>query len=169
MSDAPFQVSGPNSEPAQRANRLREAVRAAGGNQAVSQRSGVPLRNLTRYIAGEEMKATALIGLAEACNVSLDWLATGRGPMQPGTELAAAPPTDPLLVGTATRTSNIFGILDMDRLATAYDLAVALFRAKGKDPGKSRELMQVTTLIYDDYLGPGARPLALLDLLDDPK
>jgi hypothetical protein len=32
------------------------------------------------------MRATALVALSEACNVSLDWLATGRGAMHPPTE-----------------------------------------------------------------------------------
>jgi hypothetical protein len=79
-------VRPPNRQPEERANRLREAVRAAGGNLVVSRRSGVPLRNLNHYIAGRDMKTEVLVALSEACNVSLDWLATGRGAMHPPAE-----------------------------------------------------------------------------------
>jgi hypothetical protein len=81
MTVADFPDSPPNRELTERANRLRQAVRAGGGNQIVSQRSGVHLRNLSRYLAGEEMKVSSLVALSEATNVCLDWLATGRGEM----------------------------------------------------------------------------------------
>ncbi|KON63155.1 helix-turn-helix protein [Komagataeibacter europaeus] len=67
-----------------RAERLRQAVKNAGGNTQVAARAGVPFGTLNRYIAGRDMKASAMIALAKACGVSLDWLATGDEPEKPG-------------------------------------------------------------------------------------
>jgi len=61
----------------ERTERLKTAVRRAGGNTQVSIRSHVPLNTLNRYIAGREMKVSALVALAKACNVSVEWLAQG--------------------------------------------------------------------------------------------
>jgi SOS-response transcriptional repressor LexA len=58
--------------------RLRLAVERAGGKTYVCQRSGVPDRSLTNYLAATtEPKAFALAAIAEACSVSVEWL-TGR-------------------------------------------------------------------------------------------
>jgi DNA-binding phage protein len=60
------------------AGRLREAVKQAGGNAVVAQRSGIPERSLANYLSGStEPKVFALSALADACCVSLDWLTKG--------------------------------------------------------------------------------------------
>jgi transcriptional regulator with XRE-family HTH domain len=60
------------------ARRLHQAVRAAGGNQAVARRSGVPLATVNNYVRGRSgMKIEPLWALATACNVSLEWLVSG--------------------------------------------------------------------------------------------
>lgn len=64
--------------------RLALAVKSAGGNKAVSEKSGIPLRTLARLLAGQEPKAEHLVRVAAACGVSLDWLATGDGSMAGG-------------------------------------------------------------------------------------
>ncbi|KXV47099.1 peptidase [Gluconobacter albidus] len=64
-------------ELSERTERLKTAVRQAGGNTQVSIRSHVPLNTLNRYIAGREMKVSALVALAKACDVSVEWLANG--------------------------------------------------------------------------------------------
>src|ERR1700733_14674772 len=72
------------------AARLHEAVRAAGGNQVVARRSGVPLATVNNYVRGRNgMKIEPLAALAAACNVSLEWLVAGDeaskvGPMPSG-------------------------------------------------------------------------------------
>lgn len=63
----------------ERAERLREAVRAAGGNQAVAARAGMHVGSLNNYLRGRDMKASAMVALADACAVGLEWLATGSG------------------------------------------------------------------------------------------
>ena len=55
------------------AARLKIAVDLAGGNTAVAQRSGIPLRTLNGYLAAEsDPKTTKLHRIAEACAVSMD-------------------------------------------------------------------------------------------------
>ncbi|KXV00255.1 peptidase [Gluconobacter potus] len=66
-----------DQELSERTERLKTAVRQAGGNTQVSIRSHVPLNTLNRYIAGREMKVSALVALAKACGVSVEWLAKG--------------------------------------------------------------------------------------------
>ena len=79
--DPDFPVPTRNWEVDNRAKRLREAVRAAGGNAAVSLQSGTPLSSLNNYLMGRDMKAGAILRLAKACGVTLDWLLAGEGPM----------------------------------------------------------------------------------------
>jgi transcriptional regulator with XRE-family HTH domain len=68
--------------------RLRMAVRAAGGNRAVAERSGIPLATVNNYVRGRHgMKIEPIAAMAAACGVTLDWLVTGdeAGPShQPG-------------------------------------------------------------------------------------
>ena len=60
------------------ADRLRQAVQAAGGNRPVAERSGVPLGTVNNYVAARTgMKFTTLAKLAAACNISLEWLVSG--------------------------------------------------------------------------------------------
>ncbi|WP_173576606.1 LexA family transcriptional regulator [Acetobacter fallax] len=69
---------GDDDDVRKRSGRLRAAVHAAGGNNRVATRANIPLGTLNNYIAGREMRVGPMIALADACNVSLDWLATGR-------------------------------------------------------------------------------------------
>ncbi len=75
-----FQVEPANPEAVSRLERLRKAVRQAGGNRVVAERSGVPLSSLGAYMQGKrEWRIGAAVALAAACGVSLDWLASGNG------------------------------------------------------------------------------------------
>lgn len=67
----------------ERARRLHLAVEEAGGPGKVSANSGVNLRTLGYYLNGRDLKSEALAAIADACGVSVEWLATGRGPMRP--------------------------------------------------------------------------------------
>jgi hypothetical protein len=115
-------------------------VRAAGGNNLVAQRSGVPLSSLNSYLRGREMKAGQLVRLAEATGVSLGWLATGDGPMRAGELQAppAAPPAPP------ESPSRLFGRVKIDRLVAAYEGALASTRGADK-----RLTMHLTVVLYD--------------------
>ena len=73
-SDEPenFGVRGLDSEIIER---LREAIREAGGNRAVSEKSGVPLSTLNGALAGKNQpRVSAMAAIAVATGRSLDWL-----------------------------------------------------------------------------------------------
>ena len=77
-------VPAPDREIIDRAERLKEALRDAGGAAAVARKIGMPMPTLNNYIAGRDMKASAVVALADGCGVSVEWLATGRGDIAPG-------------------------------------------------------------------------------------
>ncbi len=113
--------------------RLREAVRQAGGNEAVSERSGVPLRTLSGYLAGGEIKLSKLFDLAAACRVSAAWLVTGA----PDSDTPKAPKTalsEP--VAAAPRPGSI----DVRWLAKAIEIVEALGGAQLPIPDRARRI-----------------------------
>ncbi len=67
----------------ERADRLRDALKRAGGAATVARQIGMPIATLNNYVAGRDMKASALVRLAQGCEVSIEWLAAGTGPMRP--------------------------------------------------------------------------------------
>jgi hypothetical protein len=137
---------------AARADRLRLAVREAGGNKAVAKRAGIPGTTLDRYLAGQEMKFSNAVALARAAGVSLEWLATGAGPMRPGDPPAPpAPPAEP---------PRAQDVLDLDDLATSYEAALNAFVQRGVARPDARKLLALTLALYD-----GAR--AILQSQDD--
>jgi transcriptional regulator with XRE-family HTH domain len=67
---------------AARGERVKAAVRAAGGRRAVSSKSGIPEGTLGNYQRGRDIPSEALVALADACGVRIEWLAAGRGTMK---------------------------------------------------------------------------------------
>lgn len=62
---------------------LRDRIKEAIGDEPVAafaRRCGFGESLLRKYLAGSEPSATNLARIADAAAVSLDWLATGRGP-----------------------------------------------------------------------------------------
>ncbi|MDA8049020.1 MAG: helix-turn-helix transcriptional regulator [Rhodospirillales bacterium] len=64
----------------------------AGGAATVARRIAMPYSTLQRYLNGRDMKAPALVALARATAVNIEWLAAGTGPEH-------AEHYDPLLLG----------------------------------------------------------------------
>jgi phage repressor protein C with HTH and peptisase S24 domain len=62
--------------------RLDQAIAQSGGPSAVARRAEMYLGTLNRYRGGRELPSSALVSLARATGVRLEWLATGEGPMQ---------------------------------------------------------------------------------------
>lgn len=63
--------------------RLRVAANNAGGVGELGRKSGVASRTISGYLAGKgDPSRERLVALAEAGDVSVDWLATGRGPIR---------------------------------------------------------------------------------------
>lgn len=109
----------------------------------------MPLTTLGRYLGGRDMKASAMVALAEATGVSLEWLATGRGPMrpadsQPASTLARERPA-PEAPPPAPAPHRLFGQVKIDQLVSAYEAALA---ASGQTTDR-RLLMHLTVLMYD--------------------
>lgn len=93
------------------AERLRKAVTLGGGPGRVSEKSGVPLRTLNNYMSGRsEMKATAVVHLAQACGVAADWLLTGQAP-------ASAAPSP----GVDERLKEIMAALDVEDVPVSVE------------------------------------------------
>lgn len=60
--------------------RLKLAVKSAGGVALISQQADIPKRTLETYLSGQtEPKVSKIIAIAESCGVSVGWLMTGEG------------------------------------------------------------------------------------------
>lgn len=96
------------------------------------------------------MKLSNLRQLADATGVTVEWLATGRGPMRPG-DPPPAPAPEPAKP-QETETPTLKQVVDMDRLARAIAVAQAALAQAGKaqDPPV---LAQMAVLIYDNLPG----------------
>ena len=81
------QVPGANLVDESGAERLREAVKRAGGAAKVARESGVPAATLKSYLQGRSMRRGTLVALSKATDVSLAWLAGGEGEMAPAPRL----------------------------------------------------------------------------------
>jgi len=111
------------------AERIRVAIRESGGNSKISRETGIGLKTVSNYTAGNtEPKIVALSQIARACRVSLDWLATGREPKQP--------------VNPATA-------LDMEVLEASYEIAEEMFTNKGFTPEHKAKILKI---IYEKGL-----------------
>jgi phage repressor protein C with HTH and peptisase S24 domain len=75
--------------------RLDQAIAHSGGPSAVARRADMYLGTLNRYRAGRELPSSALVSLARATGVRLEWLATGEGPMQGENPVVTAPKPPP--------------------------------------------------------------------------
>ena len=75
--------------------RLDQAIAQSGGPSAVARRAEMYLGTLNRYRAGRELPSSALVSLARATGVRLEWLATGEGPMQQDQPVVTAPAAPP--------------------------------------------------------------------------
>jgi phage repressor protein C with HTH and peptisase S24 domain len=75
--------------------RLDQAIAKAGGPSAVARRADMYLSTLHRYRSGRELPSSALVSLARATGVRLEWLATGEGSMQGENPVVTAPNPPP--------------------------------------------------------------------------
>jgi hypothetical protein len=121
--------------------RLSAAISGAGGKTIVAARSGVSLRSLDYYLVDREMKLGALVALAAACGVTVEWLATGRGPMRPG-EPSPVEPTPP------ATPAKLFATLDIDLLAECLATAMDQLQRHSPHPSWGRAV-QMAALLYD--------------------
>ena len=130
-------VQAPNRIATDRAMRLRRAIKAAGGNNQVSARSGISLASLGNYLRGRDFQTETLVALAEACGVTVEWLATGQG--SSAAPPAAAPAEPPAL----------FSIVDMELLTEAISVANKIFEARGTSE-IGLNYARLICLLYDE-------------------
>ena len=120
-----------------RSERLRQAIHLGGGNKKVSEATGIGLTNIQNYLKGREMRIDTALALAEACGVTLEWLATGKDPAP------QAPPA------AAARPPKLFSFVDTELLAAAVQGAIGVFEAKGAAI-EGRAFGQIVCLLYDE-------------------
>lgn len=126
--------------------RLRRAIKAAGTVQFIADRSGVPKGTINAYLRGGEMKLSNAVALAAATGVSLEWLATGQGPMKPGE------PVNPQETAPQ-RQLSLWRDTNMDTLIAAYRSAVQTLVNAGKDETDPASVMRITAVLYDRLTG----------------
>ena len=80
----------------QLAERLREAMGEQSGS-AFAKRCGISEGAIRKYLLGASPSTENLIAMADAANVSIEWLAAGRGPKQRGSVAQPAPEPAPAL------------------------------------------------------------------------
>lgn len=93
---------------------LPERVRQAIGDEPVAafgRRCGINESTLRKYFSGTLPNVENLISIADAANVSIEWLAAGRGPKQRGASVHALPTSPPVAKPT--------GFGDVERLSSA--------------------------------------------------
>jgi hypothetical protein len=122
----------------------------------------VPVGTISNYLLGREMRASAMIALARACRVNLQWLATGDGPMK-AYSLGKVTQADAMLVGPAgvTRPAAsdaeeqpplIGDDFSANKLGASIVMAMGVFaeRLDTVDPGN---LGRIVAQIYDTLVG----------------
>ena len=78
-------------------DRIAEAARLAGGAQSLADKAGLSRRVVGKYLAGKsDPSRERLVRIADAAGVSIEWLASGRGPMVRGAIGAANEATTPV-------------------------------------------------------------------------
>jgi transcriptional regulator with XRE-family HTH domain len=63
--------------------RMKDIIDSSGSIYALAKRAGTAPNTIRRYLTNSEPTRPMLIAIAKASGVSLEWLATGRGPKTP--------------------------------------------------------------------------------------
>lgn len=106
-----------NPEAHSLADRIRQCANAVGSGDELSRQTGIPRRTLENYVSGKtEPSASKLAAIAEAADVSLNWLVAGKGEMRP-----ADPSAAPMSAG----------LLDRELLGRVTDAIAKLYKAEG--------------------------------------
>lgn len=98
------------------------------------------------------MKPATLVALADACQVSIEWLAAGRGPMLRFEAPPSAPQPQPPV-------PELFTTLNMDILADCMQVAVERLSRPGR-PLPWRDVARITSLLYNEMVEIEAREAA---------
>lgn len=150
MSDVVEDVqneAGSNSEDAEFVSRLRLAVQKAGGLNQAARASGIKVRTLSRYLQGYEIRRNALISIAKAAGVSVQWLTVGFD-LQPDVGVAAGPAM-PLHPAEPPEPVKLMRVVNADLLAAALEGSENALINAGADPRNWHARAQLVCLLYD--------------------
>jgi len=90
--------------------RLQALADATGSVAAFARLCGMPQRTMANYVAGErEPRVSDIVTIASCAGVSVEWLATGEGPMHPddaAKDSPSAPPTEKIDEGVMGRLND---------------------------------------------------------------
>ena len=114
-----------NTEANFRSQRLKLAIRQAGGNKHIAEVTNIPVSTLNGYLTGGEWKVSNLVALARACNVSVEWLATGQEPAA----AAAAPAASN--IQKPAENLELYDVVDMPRMADALRVVWGILALSG--------------------------------------
>ena len=81
--------------------------------------------------------------------MSLEWLATGRGPMRPGEPPPPAPPPPPQ---SGPRFLKAFGSINVDAFTECQEAVVNELRGMGVHNPNLRKVVQASLLLYDELM-----------------
>lgn len=137
-------VQASNSNGTLLADRLRQALRHAGSQRAVSRKSGISERSLTRFLSGQDVKTSDLVALADACGVPIEWLAAGRGQMIPSDSPAPSTPPE----APKPPPLGLFNIVNVPTLADCFDATRDVFAKQGRE-SDTEDLVRASLLLYD--------------------
>jgi len=151
--DGHEEVPNVDAEPEHRAEdpefvaRLRLAIQTIGGHAAAAAATGIKKRTLSRYLQGYEIRRSALISIAKAANVSVEWLAAGfenQAPMG-----IAVGPVMPLPAPAPEKPAKLFSLINMPLFEAALEGADEALRKAGAAPDNWRARAQLVCLLYD--------------------
>lgn len=99
--------------------RMRRAFRDAGGQASVARRAGVSDRTLSRLMSGQSVRRSTFLTIADAAQVSPEWLLSGDGPIRRGLAEAPLAPIPPARSGGNLVSAADFGMQDWLKSAVA--------------------------------------------------
>lgn len=124
------------------AKRIRECASIVGSGDLLAEKSGIPRRTLETYLAGtSEPKISAIVRIAAAAVVSVDWLAVGRGNKtgevrEPAGSYAVAGFNEQLLINVVTAVERVQqkeGLIILpEKKASLINLLYQLHRAQNE-------------------------------------
>ena len=112
------------------AERLKLAMKGRYTQETLAEAIGASLSGVKKWLSGASDPGwSSVVAAASACNVSLDWLATGTGEMRPTetTPSSAAEPIDEILMGRVVEGISVV-YKEMGARISSRDLGIAAAR-----------------------------------------
>lgn len=120
-----------------------ERIREAIGEESVasfSRRSGIGDSTIRKYLDGALPNSINLVAIADAANVNIEWLATGRGPKMRGAAYTIAP--------APSQAPSSVNVDDLERLELAVESVEEGLAATHRTLPPSR-YAQLIVAVYD--------------------